>query len=426
MYVSLFKKYLLNGLESISKVIEKVVNAKDTHYEFKKYLTPEESIDMTFKSLTASGLVVAADMVAMDSPLSPSRRGSLGAAEGNIEKMGKKYPLNETQLQNLKSLEGRGGKEAAINKILFNDVKSGAKAIFERVEFNFLQALSTGMGTADIENNTGTIARLDFGVPKSHKLGASISWKDKKAKIINDINRVLDLSDDGLGFIWLDQATFNLIRSNDQVKEYYSALNNLSRSLIIKKADLFDFFQEEFGLTLRVMGRKFLIEKEGKAKSVTPWEAGAVTFTTSDKLGNYFYTVPAEFDNKDTQKGIIYKMVDKFIMISMYRILDPSYSEVTKAQAFVTPVLANGPSTFILNSLEVIKSDPSKEGNAVESDKTITIYGESLVKKDVVTAYNNLEEVASTTTSIGDAKLIIKINELNDDQKVEFKIALGL
>ena len=114
MVASIFQGLIAKYFPSLAKKITEKVNDKsaEIQYEHKKYLKKDFSTDMKWQSFSTNTNVVAADVVSLDSPLSPKKRGSYGSAEGEVPKLGMLKSLNESMLQALKNLKARGKKEA--------------------------------------------------------------------------------------------------------------------------------------------------------------------------------------------------------------------------------------------------------------------------------------------------------------------------
>ena len=71
---------------------------------FKQLLKTDYSVDGRWASLTGQYTRVAADVVAMDSPLPLKKRDSLEKASGELPKMGMELFLNEKQMTDIDTL----------------------------------------------------------------------------------------------------------------------------------------------------------------------------------------------------------------------------------------------------------------------------------------------------------------------------------
>ena len=432
MVASIFQGLIAKYFPSLAKKITEKVNDKseEIQYEHKKYLKKDFSTDMKWQSLSTNTNVVAADVVSLDSPLSPKKRGSYGSAEGEVPKLGMLKSLNESMLQALKNLKARGKREKEMVVKLFQDAADGVKGVYERLDIMFLQALSTGVTVIDDENNTGTGVRIDFGISEKNQFGVKAAWNKATATPIDDIENILTNARNAghvLKYIWLDKVTYNAFKANEQVKKAFAGFLKTNSDYIFRvtKEELQNFVSEEFGLTIIVIDKVVQIEKGGKRVAVEPWQRGNVTFTTSTDLGTLTYGELAEVDHP--VKGVEYSVVDDFILVSLFRTNNP-LKENTSVQALAIPVLDNVDSIFIMdtNEAEVLDATDDETQGGSGTDANITIWGQSLVKAVVISAYNSLEDVGNTTNAIGDDKLIDKINELSDEQIELLKSELGI
>lgn len=425
MVASIFKNYINKYFSKTAKVLADKINGKpeDIVYEHKKYLKKEFSPDMKFSSLSTNTSIVAADVVALDSPLPLKKRGSYSSAEGEVPKLGMKKSMNESMLQQLKNLQARGEKEKQIVKKLFQDGVDIIKGVYERLDIMFLQALSTGVTLIDGTDNTGTGIRIDFGIPAGNQFGVVEPWTESDAKPIDDIERVVNRARDkgyALRFIWMDKVTYNKFKANTQVKEAFAGFSRVNADYIfrLKNSDLQEFMKEEYGLSIVVIDKVVQVEKGGVKTSIEPWQRGNVVFTTSTELGTLTWSELAEKDSP--VKDVEYATVDDYILWSMYRTNDP-LKENTSVQALAVPVLDNVDAIFILDSNESLEVDVDE----VEGDTTITIYGSDLTKTTVISELETIldEEVDAAIT---DAALIALIDTLSDEDEEALKTALGV
>jgi len=425
MVASIFKNYISKYLGGVAKKIVEKINGKpeDVVYEHTKYLKKEFSPDMKFSSLSTNTSIVAADVVALDSPLPLKKRGSYSSAEGEVPKLGMKKSMNESMLQQLKNLQARGEKEKQIVAKLFQDGVDIIKGVYERLDIMFLQALSTGVTVIDETDNTGTGIRIDFGVPAANQFGVVEPWKESDARPIDDIENVTSKARQmgyALRYIWMDKVTYNKFKANAQVKDAFAGYSRIPSANLfrLKNADLQEFITEEYGLTIIVIDKVVQVEKNGQKSSVEPWQRGNVVFTTSTDLGTLTWSELAEKDSP--VKDVEYATVDDFILWSIFRTNDP-LKENTSVQALAVPVLDNVDAIFIMDSNESLEVDAGE----IEGDATITIYGSDLTKTTVISELETIldDEVDSDIT---DADLIKLIDTLSDEDEEALKTALGV
>ena len=354
MDTSLFSEYVSKWFSKVITQITEKINGKEGEmtYFFKAYLKKEETTDMTWNSLESNGSVAAVDVVSMDSELPLKKRDSLKKASGLVPKLGSKMALNEKQLSDLKILALKGDKEGSLVVKLFNDANKLLRGLNERLEYMFLQALSSGVTV--IDEGTGAGIRIDFAIPAANKfLTSDVVWTNVLSKPMDDIEAVNDAADANghtITTIFMDRATISAFRKATQVKEAFAAFQGFSGSSIVvptlKKAN--EMLNDEFGVQIVEVNKSVNIETAGNQVSTKPWTAGAVTFATGTDLGLLVYAELAE--STSPVNGVAYETADDYALVSKYRKNDP-LQEVTAVQALVVPVLQNVGALYILDSL---------------------------------------------------------------------------
>ena len=426
MNKTFFVEYVVKWFSLLaSRFVEKINGVKDApKYLYKVMLKKEYSPDLKWSSTTLSRSVVAADVVALDSPLPLKKRDSLSRADGDIPKIGMKLFKGEKVITDINLMKFRGATEATIAGKLFEDTFKVIGGIYERIEHMFLQALSTGITLAVDADNSGVGIRVDFGYMDKNKFGAEKKWSDGPANIVplSDITRVLaNVSNDGnvIGLVMLDKATFDKIRTSEEGKQLYAAsIGFAGANIPVPTTDNFkSLLENEFKLTIQLVDRSVRIEKNGKQTSVKPFATNTLVFLPSAQAGSLFWGTLAEQTNP--VNGVDYATVDDFILLSKYSKNDP-LREFTSSQALVIPVIEDVESIYILNTEEAQSDEGQTEGDA-----TITIYGDNtIVKADVIAALATLGVVVKDT--ITDVALIKKINGLSDEKEAALRAALEI
>ena len=100
MNESLFIEFVRRIWPKLSLYVKEKINDtnKTLTYLHKTMLTKVYSPDQKWEGTSANTTYVAADMVAMDSPLSPKKRDSIARSNGVLPKIGIKKILRETQI----------------------------------------------------------------------------------------------------------------------------------------------------------------------------------------------------------------------------------------------------------------------------------------------------------------------------------------
>lgn len=418
MNQSLFVQFLAY-FKAIAKTIEEKVNGKKTEltYLYKEMLTEELSVDLQWKSLTVNSNIVAADIVALDSSLPLKKRDSFGTASGDIPKLGMKLQLSEKQMSDIDVLKARNVETSVLVDKIFQDQVKATMGIHEKLEFIFLQGLSTGVGLVEDENNVGTGIRVDYGYLASNKFGASLPWSDANAKPIDDIKRVIKearAKGDNIKVLMMSDVTFDKLAENAQTRENFAFSQNFVGANI-PTPDLEQvngLMQRKFGLTIVVVDRTVTTERDGVRTVHTPWATDNVIFLTSPKVGKLAYGILAEETRKSPK--VMYEKSGSFILLKKWSTEEP-FAEFTSSQCLALPVINNVSSIYLLNCEEAVV-DAQTEGDADFS------YNETDYTRTSVIAAINLATGKTTAKSTNtDAKLLEYINKLSDEQILVFE-----
>lgn len=421
MNESLFVQFK-DFFKSIAKTIEERVNGRKTAqaYLYKQMLTEELSVDLKWNTLTVNSNIVAADVVALDSSLPLKRRDTFGTASGDIPKLGMKMQMTEKQMSDIDVLKARNVETSVLIDKIFADQGKCIMGIHEKLEFMFLQGLSTGVTLIDDDVNVGTGIRVDYGYQASNKFGASVAWSDiANAKPIDDINRIVKAAKakgDMPMFLWMDETTFDYLAANQQTRDQWAFTNNFAGSnTIVPTPDLEQvnsMMQRRCKLTIMVIDRTVTTERDGVRTVQTPWEPGKVVFTETMKVGKLMYGILAEETRKSPK--CLYEKSGSFILLKKWSSDDP-FAEFTSSQALVVPVINNVNSIYLLDSEEA-ETDAQTEGDAdfMYKDTEYT-------RTSVIAAINAALGVTKAKTRNTDATLLKYINELSDEQVLVFE-----
>jgi hypothetical protein len=423
MGVTLFVEYVKKWFKTLSTAItEKVNDSKNpVIYQFKTMLTPKLSADNKWDSTNVSRSIVAADIVSLDSPLPVKSRDAISSAGGKIPKLGMKMSKSENLLSDIRILQMRGAAETEIVKAIFDDLGRCVTGIHERLEFAFLQALSTGEMLVDDDDNVGAGIRVNFGYKDGNRYGVTKKWGSEGYTPLSDIERVLTAAGDNgdtVTVIALDKAAYNQIRKSDETKALYAGSigNFTGNSLTIPTPSQFDaLIADEYKVKFLVIDRTVRIEKNGKQNAVKPFAENTLVFLTSEKVGSLVHGILAEEDSPVA--GVEYQKVDGYILASKYSKNDP-LAEFTSTQAIALPVIENVDSIYVLNTQEAVEI----AADEVEGDAGIALYGVRYSKPSVIEALKSVG--MKVPSNISDAKLIERINGLNDADEAKFKTAL--
>ncbi len=421
-------------------VSEKTNNSKKPlKYLHKEMLTPVYSVDQKWTSTSANTRYVAADMVAMDSPLPLKSRSSISKVSGELPKLGMKKQLKESELNDilvmqaqLNSISDADAKKQKLREIynrFINDGYACSVGIDERNEYNFLVGISEGIvlieADEDDEKNTGIGMRVQYGYKPENSFGVAVV-DDFSG---DDIDRVMEKADkDGNtpSVIMLSKTAYNKIRKTRWAKELVASYKDLTYTdatkLPVPSVKNFnEAVEDEKGLTFLVVDRSISFEKNGKETSVKPFNKNKLVFLPSaDNVGSLVWGTLAEASRP--VEGVKYSTVDKYKLISRYSVTDPAFAEFSKGQALVLPVIENVDSIYTIDLSEAQPVDTEEEAKDTE-DVKITIWGQTYKKPEFVTEYNKISG-RKLTAKVADDKLIAAVNGLNDEDEELLKKAV--
>lgn len=436
MEKSLFIEYVSKVWPKLSLFVQEKVNnqKKPLKYYHKEMLTPVYSADQKWEGTSANTTYVAADMVAMDSPLPLKIRDSIAQSSGKLPKVGMKKQLKETQINAINIMKARlsmtsdaNAKKAQLQRIFNKIIDDGyacSVGIDERNEANFLKGLSDGIILVQDEENTGTGLRINYGYLPSHSFGVETAGTVTG----DDIERVTSKADDdgnSLSVVAIALSTYNKIRKSQWAKElvagYKEQVVTETSKLPVPTATSFDeAFKAEYNLDFLKIDRTVIIEKNGKRNSYKPFNANKLIFLPSaDNVGSLVWGTLAEDTNR--VNGVEYATVDSYKLISRYSKTDP-LQEFTNGQALVLPVIENVDQIYSLDLSEAQVVDTEKEATD-STDVKITIWGQTYKKPEFVKELNKITggRLSDKTT---DEKVIQTVNKLNDEEEAALKAAV--
>lgn len=433
MKESLFIEYVSKVWPKLSLYVNEKVNGKKTQptYLHKTMLNPVYSADQKWEGTSANTVYVAADVVAMDSPLPLKSRNAISTASGTLPKIGMKKQLKETELnaiEIMKSHLASATGEAAVsqknrifNKILDDGIACSV-GIDERNEANFLQALSDGVILIEDEKNTGIGVRFDFGYRDENSFGVATQG----TLIGDDIQRVLDKAEaDGnsVAAIAIAKATYNKIRKSQWAKELVAGYKEMAVTsdtvLPIPSISSFDeAFESEYGVSFVKIDRSVTYEKNGKRVSYKPFNANKLVFLPdASNVGSLVWGTLVE--NLKRVEGVKYAVVDEYKLISRYSKNDP-LAEFTNGQALVLPVIENVEQIY---TIDLTNAQPINEASLVnDEDELITVWGNNYNKPKFIEAMVAMG--VSVRANATDATVVKKVNELSDADEAKLQAAV--
>jgi hypothetical protein len=354
MEQSQFIKYIQKYFTGFVALVTKTINgSKDPlKYRYKTMLTPKQSIDGKWNSITADNQNVAADVVAMDSPLPLKTRPAIATASGDIPKLGMEMKMNENQLDQLDTLIAKGADISEIVSDLFDDAKRGLIGVEEQTEYLFLRGLSSGIALTD-SDNVGTGVRVNYGYLDANKAGVPVVWSDvANSTPVTDVNDMISKASDAgqtVSYIMMDKLSFNLARRSVEGKNLYAtSIGNFGTTKPTPTYKQFlEVWQDETALEFDIVDRSVKFEKDNVKKTVKAWDEGKVVLLTDNNVGDLVWKKPVEDNHRS--KAVNYVNAELGTLVSKYVTHKP-FGEWTDVQARRVPVINGVDQVFQLDT----------------------------------------------------------------------------
>lgn len=355
LFIEIVEKYFQMV---IGKITEKFNGSKtEQTLLHKTMLTEEYTPDLTWGATELNHSVVAADVVALDSPLPLKSRGTIRNASGKLPKLGVKFRKNEKDITDINIMRARGTDEATVASKIFEDAPKCVRSMDVRKEIMFEMGLSTGQTVVDGDTNDGTGVRVDFGYKPEHTFHAQTApWGEEGYNPIADIQQMFDKAQedsDSINDVYISKKYFNYIRSSvygkklvaDYRGQVYTSLDYLPQP---GREAMIEALADEFGATFHIVDSVFKTENhDGTTTSVKPWAEANVVGTPSTVVGRLVYGTLAEETNPVA--NVSYEKSGSHVLVSKYSKTDP-LEEFTAAQALCLPVIDGGESIYLLKA----------------------------------------------------------------------------
>lgn len=426
MNSSLFLKYVLSFFPILKTLIEKINGKRKNELT---YLHKDTSIlrrvystDNKWEADTVDTSYVAADYVAIDSPVPLKARDRIAVANGKLPKMGMKKHLKESEILALRMMEVQGGQTAEIRRKLAQDPVSCSVGIDERNEYALLYGLSNGYVAVRDDDNPKELLRISYQYLEDNKLGINST---KEGLTVDDLKNTIDrAASDGNTIIqfWIAKTAFDALKKTQGAKELVATYNGQSYDSNTKlptptTSKFQEAFEDETGVTFRIINRTVRLEEDGVRRSVKPWNKNMVIGVCNTMIGALVYGQVAEATNR--VNGVTYQQID-YKLISQYSTTDP-LMETTAIQAYCLPVVEDVDTIY---QIDITVEDPTIEVNDEKealdtSDEKVTIADKTYKKADAITGLNALG--ASLANNASDAEIIAAYNELPPVKKGQFK-----
>ena len=436
MKESIFIQFVKALWPKLNLYVKEKETPKKRTYLFKTMLRKVYSPDQKWEGTSAKTTYVAADMVAMDSPLPIKSRPTVATSNGKLPKVGMKKKLQETDINNINIMkahlalatteEAKATERRRIFAKLADDGTACSVGIDEKTEMNFLSGLSNGVILVEDEDNTGTGLRVKFGYLPANTFG-TITKGELSREDFENVNDKADADGNAIIKVMMAKSKLGEIRRTRWAKElaadYSEKTYTDETNLPVPSVKSFTAaFEEEFGYAIETVDRTVVTEKNGKKKNVKPWNKDRLVFLCQEEVGSLVYGTLAEATNQ--VQGVQYATIDDYKLISRYSHNEPSLEEVTSGQALVLPVIEDVDQIYVIECSESKSAEVGTEAEAQDvGDVYVTVNGVKYNKQELIAQLKTYG--ASVKTNSSDATVIAAYNALSDEQEAELKANLN-
>lgn len=436
MKESIFIQFVKALWPKLNLYVKEKETPKKRTYLFKTMLRKVYSPDQKWEGTSAKTTYVAADMVAMDSPLPIKSRPTVATSNGKLPKVGMKKKLQETDINNINIMkahlalatteEAKATERRRIFAKLADDGTACSVGIDEKTEMNFLSGLSNGVILVEDEDNTGTGLRVKFGYLPANTFG-TITKGELSREDFENVNDKADADGNTIIKVMMAKSKLGEIRRTRWAKElaadYSEKTYTDETNLPVPSVKSFTAaFEEEFGYAIETVDRTVVTEKNGKKKNVKPWNKDRLVFLCQEEVGSLVYGTLAEATNQ--VQGVQYATIDDYKLISRYSHNEPSLEEVTSGQALVLPVIEDVDQIYVIDCSESKSAEVDTEAEAQDvGDVYVTVNGVKYNKQELIAQLKTYG--ASVKTNSSDATVIAAYNALSDEQEAELKANLN-
>lgn len=427
MKKSLFIEFISGIWPKLALYVKEKTEPKNRTYLHKTMLREVYSADQKWEGTSAKTTYVAADMVAMDSPLPIKKRGSVATSNGKLPKVGMKKILRETEINTINIMkahytsattdEAKKAEKARIITNLTDDGVACSIGIDEKNEANFLTGFCEGIVLVEDEDNSGTGLRVNYGYLEENTFGTIIKGELSKEDFEN-VNDKANNDGNTIVGVMMSKKRFDEIRRQRWAQElfadYEGKIYDSDDKLRVPSSKGFqEAFEDEFGYPVNIVNRSVVFEKNGKQHSVKPWNDDRLVFYCNEVVGSLVWGTLAEATNPVAD--VKYATVDKYKLISKYSKNDP-LQEFTSGQALVLPVIEDVDQIYVIDCTESKSYDvDASDEDSGATDDYITLNGKKYDKAAVINGLNALG--VSTKANAADSTIVRKVNALSDEDE---------
>ncbi len=315
-------------------------------YHFLRHLDFDVKPSIYSKISEANDNMAAATVTDYNTASRQNKRGSLNTFILEKFPISNHLIMDEKEVLNLEHiLSQTANPETVIFQRMFNDVSLTKKGLWERLEYYFLQLLSTGKIVLDETSNyDGLNLTIDLEVSSDNKYTATTDWDTSgSATPIADVKSLLkDCNANGYypDMINMTKTQLNYLTATTEFKNYNTtALGNSAQSQLIGIQQINEVFQFADLLPINLItDATTVLNSSGNKVSASAWDSDWISFSNSGMLGNVAVATPPKSGNKN----MIYSVAPEGYLTSVTKKYDP-LNVKTQSRMFA---MVNMPSVY--------------------------------------------------------------------------------
>lgn len=334
---------------------EREVNLFQKMYcdEWCTYNTPQ-------MSLTAEAIVgkynvrFMATLIGDESPTPMRRSDGFDVWTKEIPRVGHKFPMMARDYRKLMEVYenprlSEAQKVKQIEKTLTHDMQDAYLGCKDVMDFILLMAMSN-YGVAqfkpEVNNPGGREYEVDYLMPETNKLMASMLWSDENVKN-KKVNPILvlsmlcsDLRARGIepGEILMDQKLYTWLRTNEQTRLLVHGNDKAAQT--VTKTEFEDLLSGNEIPSITIVRRKMATNPDGKRALVEPWNGNYIAIKPAGKIAEI---QPAIEDSElMEEENVDYMNAGNGIRIAKWRTGDSTgqvAAEYTQGSARMLPLI---------------------------------------------------------------------------------------
>ena len=253
-------------------------------------------------------IAAAASIVDSDAPAPLRSRNKIERYSGKIPAIKEKFRMNQDDMRAIEVIRAlpivTGGGSTALIDFLNKDLQEAAVSGDKRVDFMFLQALSTFTVDVNATNNPdgAVYGVIDLLAQSYQSQGVPVVWTDKaNATPIDDIENYIEFQSNNRGRLFgqiiMSYDQWLVFKQTTQVKNYLQSFFNTGKanaSYAVTLSNVNEFMDANGWPQITIINYTTQVEVDGKPTFLKGFKKENVVFAPAGKLGILYNAISME------------------------------------------------------------------------------------------------------------------------------------